>query len=504
MNTRLNRTSRRSRIPFFISVIFVAWGASFEEQSFAQAVPAAPAPAAAAGRMNVLFIMADDYRFELGAFGSPALTPNLDRLAARGISFTRAYCQQALCNPSRSSMLTGLRPDTLGLWCNSIHFRDLKPDVVTLPEQFKKHGYTTRDVGKIFHNWHTKVHGDPQSWSATEYLHYANHGDDKPMVDGKVPPSLATAPKCERVDVPDNAYYDGRVADEAVRVLDSLAGQPFFLAVGFWKPHAPFNAPSPYWELYDRSRLPKAIVEPPIKGPEIALHPGSEIRGTPPNQLDFTPEQVAEIRHGYFANIAYMDRQVGKLLAALDTTGLAASTLVVFVSDHGYHIGEHSLWGKTSTYELDARVPLIIAPPGNPTPGARSDALVELVDLYPTLCELCGIPKPQGLEGLSLRQVLGSPMAEIRQGAFTQTPRPQYFDRTEKKVPEAMGYAVRTERARYVEWREWGTDRILARELYVHKDDPGEMKNVIDDPRFQGEVDEAAKLIQKQFPLKSQ
>lgn len=499
MNMGTNCARRSSLFAGFLATAVAFLGAA---EASAQNVPAAPAPRAATGQMNVLFIMADDYRFELSAFRSPALTPNLDRLAARGVTFQRAYCQQAVCNPSRSSMLTGLRPDTLGLWCNSIHFRELKPDVVTLPEQFKRHGYETRNVGKIFHNWHTKEHGDARSWSAPEFLHYANHGDDKPQMEGNLPPSAATAPRCERVDVPDAAYYDGRVADEAVRVLQTLSGKPFFLAVGFWKPHAPFNAPSRYWELYDRALLPKAITEPPINGPEIALHPSSEILGAGPNRVTPTPADIAEMRHGYFANIAYMDQQVGKVLAALDQTGLAASTIVVFVSDHGYHIGEHGLWGKTSCYELDARVPLIISMPGNRNVGVASDSFVELVDLYPTLCDLCSVPPPQGLEGLSLRQVLGSPTAQIRQGAFTQHPRPNYFDRTEKGVPEAMGYAVKTERSRYVEWREFSTDKIMARELYIHKDDPGELKNVIDDPRHQGEVDQAAKLVQKQFPVK--
>ncbi|MBL9093438.1 MAG: sulfatase [Planctomycetaceae bacterium] len=471
-------------------------------QVAAQAVPAPPQVPPA--RMNVLLIMADDFRFELSSQGSAALTPNIDRLAARGVTFTRAYCQQALCNPSRSSMLTGLRPDTLGLWSNSVHFRDRKPDVVTLPEQFKKHGYSTRDIGKIFHNWHTKVHGDPQSWSEPEFLHYANHGDDKPQIEGKVPPSAATAPKCERVDVPDVAYYDGRVADEAVRELQTVvAGRPFFLAVGFWKPHAPFNAPSRYWELYDRAKLPKANLDPPAGAPKLALHPSSEIKGAGKDRVEeFTPEEVAEIRHGYYANIAYMDTQVGKVLAALDQSGLAASTIVVFVADHGYHIGEHSLWGKTSCYELDARVPLIIAPPGYAAPGAVSNALVELVDLYPTLCDLCGVPPPQQLDGLSLRQVLGSPRAQIRQGAFTQHPRPNYFDRTESGKPEAMGYAVKTERARYVEWREWGTDKLLGRELYIHENDPNETVNVAEQPEHQAVMDEAAKLVAKQFPIK--
>ena len=194
-------------------------------------------------RLNVLFIVADDLRPELGCYGSPALTPNIDGLAKRGVRFDRAYCQQALCNPSRSSFLTGLRPDTLHLWVNGTHFREKNPDVITLPQWFKEHGYITRDVGKIFHNWHTKVKGDRRSWTSEEFLYYANHGDDKPMVDEPAPKNLAKFPRCEQRDVPDEAYYDGRVAKEAVRVLGEIKDKPFFLAVGFWKPHAPFNAP---------------------------------------------------------------------------------------------------------------------------------------------------------------------------------------------------------------------------------------------------------------------
>src|SRR5262245_27992236 len=212
------------------------------------ALLASAAPAAAAERPNVLFIVADDLRPELGCYGSAAKTPHLDALAARGVRFDRAYCQQALCNPSRSSFLTGRRPDALHVWNNSVHFRDTNPDVMTLPQWFKEQGYVTRDVGKIFHNWHTKVKGDPRSWSAEEFLHYANPGDDKPKGDEPLPKDLATAPRCERRDVPDEAYFDGRVAAEAVRVLGEVKDKPFFLAVGFWKPHAPFNSPKKYWD----------------------------------------------------------------------------------------------------------------------------------------------------------------------------------------------------------------------------------------------------------------
>lgn len=460
----------------------------------------APCPAQAPPR-NVLFIMADDYRPELASFGSPALTPHLDRLARRSVQFDRAYCQQALCNPSRSSLLTGRRPDTLGLWCNSVHFRELVPDVTTLPLWFKEHGYTTRCVGKIFHNWHTAVKGDPRSWSAPEFLHYANHGDDKPQVAGPLPPDRARAPKCECRDVPDEAYYDGRVAAEAVRVLGEVRDRPFFLAVGFWKPHAPFNAPQKYWDLYERAKLPPLDPARPTGAPEIAFHDGRELRGLPPNQVTFTPDEAAEIRHGYFANIAYLDAQIGKVLAALEASGQAERTVVVFAGDHGYHVGEQGLWAKTSNFELDAHVPLLIAAPGVSQGGQRSTALVELLDLFPTLVELCGLPRPAGLEGASLVPLLRDPRAPGKPAAFTQHPRPAYYDREPDKTPTAMGVSVRTERVRYTEWRDWKTGATVARELYDLARDPIEKVNRIDAPELAAEQQAAAALLAKQFPI---
>jgi iduronate 2-sulfatase len=439
-------------------------------------------PATAADRLNVLFIMADDLRPDLAAYGGPALTPNLDALARRGIQFNRAYCQQALCNPSRSSLLTGRRPDTLGLWCNSVHFRELAPDMVTLPQHFKAHGYVTRDVGKIFHNWHTKEKGDRRSWSADEFLHYENHGNDKPLIEGRLGENRATAPRCERISVADDSYFDGRVAAEAVRVFGEIKDGPFFLAVGFWKPHAPFNAPAKYWDLYQRSRLPGFISDRPAGAPEWAFHDGRELRGLPPNQLTFTPEQAAEMRHGYLANISYLDAQVGKVLAALDQHGLADRTIIVFCGDHGYHLGEHGLWAKTSCFELDARVPLVVVPPKHARAGSKSDALVELLDLYPTLVDLCGLPAVEGLEGKSLRPALDEPGSTIKTAAFTQHPRPAYYDRTEKGVPDAMGYSIRTPKARYTEWRDWQTGKLLGAELYDHASDPAEMTNLAASP----------------------
>lgn len=470
-----------------------------------------PARAAddAAGRLNVLLIVADDLRADLGCYGAPVRTPHLDVLARRGVRFDRAYCQQALCNPSRSSFLTGLRPDTLGLWSNGTHFRELRPDVFTLPQWFKQHGYETRCVGKIFHNWHTQQKGDRRSWSADAFLHYANHGDDAPQVDGELPPNFAqdlgrnygNVPLCECRDVPDEAYYDGRVAREALRVLREVKDRPFFLAVGFWKPHAPFNAPKRYWDLYDPARLPPLDASRPRGAPPWAFHDSREILGIPPQQITLTAEGAAHLRHGYFANISYLDAQVGKLLDALQEHQLTQRTVVVFLSDHGYHLGEHSLWAKTSCFEYDARVPLIVAAPGLPAAGQGSQSLVELLDLFPTLTEVCGLKPPAGLEGESLVPVLRDPQRRVKPAAYTQHPRPAYFDRTPRGVPEAMGYSVRTATGRYTEWRDWETGQIVGTEYYDHQRDPRETVNRIDDREVASAVQAARQQLHAMFPL---
>ena len=461
-----------------------------------------------AARPNVLFIMADDFRPEIGSYGSTALTPNLDKLAARSVQFQRAYCQQAVCNPSRSSLLTGRRPDTLRLWNNGTHFRELNPDVTTLPLWFKEHGYTTRCVGKIFHNWHTAVKGDRRSWSADEFLHYANHGDDKPQITGALPPNSAMLSTriygattiCESRDVPDVAYYDGRVAAEAERVMQEVKDEPFFLAVGFWKPHAPFNAPKKYWDLYNRAKLPPLNGARPEGAPDIAFHQSTEILGPPAKQTPVTPEQAAEMRHGYFANISYMDAQIGKVLEALDKSGAAGNTIIVFFADHGYHIGEHSLWGKTSDFEFDAHVPLMISDLRKENHGKKTSALAELVDLFPTLVDLCHLPVPPNLDGVSLGPVLADPARPVKAAAFTQHPRPAYYDREPDKQPKVMGYSVRTGTVRYTEWRDWKTKAVIARELYATEQDPAELKNRVDDAALKDQQAEAGKWLREKYP----
>ncbi|MCA9057743.1 MAG: sulfatase, partial [Planctomycetaceae bacterium] len=411
-------------------------------------------------------------------------------------------CQQAVCNPSRASLLTGRHPDTLRIWDLPTHFRDRNPNVITLPQHFRSQGYFTQNVGKIFHNWIHEVQGDPVSWSVPAEQHFANHGADKAQVEGEVPASSAVDPKCDCRDVPDDAYFDGRVATRAIQALQSLKQQqqPFFLAVGFWKPHSPFNAPKQYWDLYDRDQIP--LPDPagwPVDAPRIAWHDSREILGVKARTI--TEANVREMRHGYLANISYLDTQIGRVLDELKRLDLAESTIVVFWSDHGYHLGEQTLWAKTSNFELDARVPLIIAVPGMAQAGERTSSLAELTDLYPTLVELCGLPAGAGLDGVSLCPVLESPESSVRSGSLTQHPRPAYYDRTPDKQPTHMGYSIRSDTHRYTEWRDWQTGRTTDRELYDHLHDPRETRNLAGDPSHSAVVRQHAELLNAQQPI---
>ena len=450
--------------------------------AFVFAIPAGDSQLLAESRPNVLFIAIDDLRCDLGCYGNKIVhSPHIDALARRGTLFQRAYCQQAVCNPSRASLLTGLRLNTLQIWDLPTHFRQRVPDVVTLPQMFKNNGYHAQCVGKIFHNWRQDQYkGDAVSWTVPQEMHYNSHGNDKPVVDGKVPPDQSNVPKCEIRDVPDEAYFDGRVARRAVEALNEIKDNPFFLAVGFWKPHSHFNAPQRYWDLYDRATINTAAnPKPPANVPEIALHDSREILRSFKDRSDGRPtkEEAIALRHGYYANISYMDAQLGKVIDQLDRLGLADNTIIVVWSDHGFHLGEHGLWAKTSNFELDARVPLLIVTPQGAT-GRRSRSLVELLDLYPTLADLCGLDPPANLAGRSLRPILEDPAAVVRNAALTQHPRPAYPQ--PGMSPEAMGYSIRTDRYRYTEWRRFASGKVMARELYDHDTDPEETINLVD------------------------
>ena len=395
---------------------------------------------AAADRPNVLFLIADDLNCAIGPYGDEtAITPHLDRLAQRGLVFERAYCQQAVCNPSRSSFLTGLRPDTVGVDDLRKGFRETAPNgkqLITLPQHFKNHGYFCQNIGKMFHNMGETQ--DRQSWSIDEVLFKGTHADD--TVFKNTPPHLrqieseAKALVTEDFKVPDTAYRDGQIANLAAAMLREhpADGQPFFLGVGFWRPHLPFVAPKKYWDLYDPAAIPMPTPsEAPEGVPEIAMHPSREIRGygLTPKDRPFTEEEVRHYRHGYYASITFMDAQIGKILDGLEEGGHLEDTLVVFTSDHGFHIGEHSLWGKTSNFELDARVPLIVADPRDGAArGESTAALAELLDLYPTLAEMAGISAdlPDNLEGVSLAPIVADPTTSVQDAAFTQHQQPFY------------------------------------------------------------------------------
>lgn len=447
-------------------------------------------------RPSVLFIAVDDLRVDLGCYGSPDVrTPNIDRLAQQSLLFERAYCQQAVCNPSRASLMTGLRPDTLRIWNLPVHFRERYSDIVSLPQCFRQAGYFTQGIGKLFHNWRQKTEGDPVAWSVPEELHYNTHYADTPQVKGDVPPNLMSVGKNECRDVPDEAYFDGRIATKAVAAIERIAerDQPFFLGVGFWKPHLPFNAPKKYWDLFDQSSL--TIVQrrqPPDDVPEIALHNGQELL----RRLGHRPttEEVFELRHGYVAAIAYLDAQIGKVLDALKSSGRADSTIIVFWSDHGFHLGEHDLWCKTSNFELDARVPMMISVPGMKAAGQKTDTLVELLDLYPTLTDLAGLTPPAHLQGRSLKPLLDGASLPTTP-AFTQHPRPAYY---KGAVPEVMGYSMRTERYRYTEWRNMVTTELVGRELYDHSTDPAETRNIVSESGYP--VARLAEQMRETFP----
>ena len=441
---------------------------------------------------NILFIAVDDLRPELGCYGVKEIkTPQLDALAQSGVTFNRAYCQLAVCNPSRVSILTGLRPDSTKVWDLATRFRNTIPNAVTMPEYFKQQGYHTVSFGKIFHNpW-----PDNQSWSEPHYWpkqstlwsakakQRLNAFKQQMRDDGKSDNAInrIRAQATEIVDVEDHQHIDGGIAEQTISAMQRLAKQdkPFFLAAGFVRPHLPFVVPRKYWDLYQRDEIAEAensfISE---DSPAYAMNTMYEIRDyldfyeTPsPHQGSLTVEQQARLKHGYFASVSFIDTLIGRLLDELDTLGLAENTVVVVWGDHGWKLGEHNSWCKQSNYEIDARVPLIIRAPGSKANGQLSNALVELVDVYPTLCELAGLPVPKNLEGDNMVPLLNQSEKPWKDAAFNQ------FVRRDGKTP-LMGYSMRTDQYRYIEWQDRRTQSVVATELYDHKQDPQENQNI--------------------------
>jgi iduronate 2-sulfatase len=443
----------------------------------------------AAERPNVLLICVDDLKPLLGCYGDDlAQTPNIDRLAARGLRFDAAYCNQAVCAPSRNSLMTGLRPTTIGIYDLGTNFRKAVPNAVTLPQYFKANGYRTEGMGKILHVGHGN-HEDPASWSVPHWrsnvVRYALKESGAPKgktreealfsnVPGSKANKLPKGAAYESADVPDDAYPDGQLADEAIRRLKLAAekpDEPFFMAVGFVKPHLPFCAPKKYWDMHDRAKFELADRRTPPEGaPSFAPTTWGELRnytgipetGALPDDLQRT------LIHGYYAATSYMDAQVGRVLEELHETGLDKNTIVVLWGDHGWHLGDHGMWCKHTNYEQAARIPVIVVVPGEIKRGASTAALIESVDIYPTLCKLAGLPVPNGLDGSSFADVLDHPSAKTKDAIFHVYPR-----------SDMLGRAVRTERYRLVEWKKLGAPADTAElELYDYKSDPGETKNL--------------------------
>lgn len=460
---------------------------------------------------NVLFIAVDDLRPELGCYGvEAAKTPNIDRLAEGGIVFEKAYCQQAVCSPSRSSILTGLRPDATKVYDLDTHFRAALPDCVTLPQHFKANGYHTAGFGKIEHHgfedgaswseprWFASgylVQADPIDWTkqtvtrfqgiSSEYANPLPPGEGKKRANGKVKsgPAFEVSPKS------DDELPDGATAAEAVKRIGELKakGGPFFLAVGFVKPHLPFVAPKKYWDLHDPAAIPGPAIETLPAGTDPFVgHTNGELHsyvGVPEGNP--VPEEFARsLRHGYYACVSYIDAQVGRLLDALEANGLAENTVVVLWGDHGWQLGDHGLWHKHTNFELATRAPLIVKAPGFDSAGGKCPAPVEFVDVYPTLADLCGLAVPAGLGGSSLRPYLENPATPMIKPAISQYPRS-----SKEHGGQLMGYSIRDERWRATYWRKRGTGEIGYVELYDEANDPSETANLAGKPEHSEVLD---------------
>jgi iduronate 2-sulfatase len=448
----------------------------------------------AAARPNILLVLVDDLKPAIGAFGDRhAKTPHLDALAARGMRFDLAYCNQAVCAPSRCTLMLGSHSTSTGLYELGDKLRDKCPDAVTLPQHFAKSGYRTESLGKVFHIGHGNE-GDPVSFSVPHFKEKViEYLDPASTPGGKLTReealfsntrldevrSLPRGAAWEKPDVDDEAYADGRVAAETIQRLRAAKERedvPFFIAVGFARPHLPFSVPKKYWDLYDPAALPMPAFErAPEDSPAIAHKREGEMRNYFPvpekgDPASISGETKRGLIHGYYAGTSYVDAQIGKVLAELERLHLAENTIIVVWGDNGFHLGDLGIWTKHTNYEHAARIPLVIVAPGVTKPGSQTSQPAESVDLFPTLAELAGLPSPTGpqpIDGLSLVPVLKDPAARVRDHAYHMYPKGK------------IGRAIRTERYRMVEWKKPGAKADSAEyELYDYQKDPPETRNL--------------------------
>ena len=438
---------------------------------------------------NVLFIACDDLNTALGCYGHPQVkTPNIDRLAGRGVRFDRAYCQFPLCNPSRTSLLGGVRPDTSGIYENATPIRKVFPEIVTLPQLFKNNGAYVSRVGKMYHygvpgQIGTSGLDDEPSWTEVINPRGRDKDDEADVINFTPQRGLGAALAWMQAKGTDDEQTDGKVAVETIRLLETHRDQSFFIAAGFYRPHVPDIATQKYFDLYplDQIALPVQPVGHETNVPPIAF-------STKPPNYGLDELKLRQFKRAYFASISFVDAQVGKVLDALDRLGLTDKTIVVFWGDHGWCLGEHGQWQKTLLFEESARVPFIIATPDRKK-GEVSPRTVELLDIYPTLADLCGLAAPKTVEGKSLRPLLRNPNARWTKPAITQQTR-------NHQGRQIMGYSVRTERWRYTEW----DGGKLGVELYDHDADPREWNNLAGDPKSAKQITELKRLLPQTKP----
>ncbi len=435
---------------------------------------------AAEQRMNVLFVVSDDLNNALGCYGHPLVkSPNIDRLAKKGVRFDRAYCQFPLCNPSRSSFLTGLRPDTTGVYENATHFRQNVPDAVSIGQSFQKAGYSVARVGKLYHYGVPTQIGTDGLDDAPSWQKVVNpkgrDKDDEDKIYSLTPGSFGGSLSWLAADGTDEEQTDGIGAAEAIKLLEANKDKPFFLAVGFYRPHTPYVAPKKWFEHYPVEKISLPLVPDDIK----QRHPLAAFGSHKKDHEKLTDDLRRQATQAYHASTSFMDAQVGKLLDALDRLKLSDKTIVVFIADHGYHLGEKGLWQKRSLFEPSARVPFLIYDPRAKANGQGCGRTVELIDLHPTLTDLCGIETPKQLEGRSVRSLLDNVKGEWSKPALTQVSRGAETPAKERKEKAYMGYSLRTERWRYTEW----DDGAKGVELYDYETDPQETKNLATDPQ---------------------
>ena len=504
----------------------------------------------AAKKPNILFIAVDDLKPIIGAYGNTFIkTPNLDRLASRGTTFLNNYCQQAVCGPTRASIITGMRPDYTKIWDLKTQIRAVSPDIVTMPQYLITQGYSTQGIGKVFDPRNVDANLDKQSWSVPYYKtdkKYYVPGMGEPAegryqdpatklaVEKVINEALAAGktkaeaneeagikikPATESLDVPDNAYTDGANILQAKDILGKLSksDQPFFFAVGIAKPHLPFVAPKKYWDLYKRDDITIAPFQGKITNSvEVAYHTAGELRAytdmpadiaaTPQKDFGLTlsADKQKELIHGYYAAISYTDALVGKLLDALDSLDLSKNTIVVLWGDHGWHLGDHNLWCKHSNFEEATHAPLLISAPG--IKSNKTKSFSEHVDVFPTLCDLAGVPIPVQLQGKSLKPVMENATASVKEYSMSQYPRSsidEESDRLGYADANVMGYSIREKQFRYTIWMRnsfrstmpFNPKSVIGDELYDYNADPLEKQNVVKDKKYS----ETAKRLKQEM-----